>query len=243
MSPLIRIERLTPPVAVRLAPRLVHPEALERRIDEIWAREKARRGDRLFDGAVHALVEATASEIVLRPLRYRDVLARRLDPGLGRLGLDILPAGVTGVLRSPDGVVLGLRAGHVAADAGLWEAAPAGVLSGADPIAQVLEELREELGIEAGDVAPPVLCGVVHSPDVADLVLRLETSLSGDEIRAAWRRLGTDEYDDVAVVPLAGLAPFLAERRDRVLPALRPALVLAGVLEDQGPAGHGDAPC
>ncbi len=227
--------RLDRTVRIRIAPGMVHDAGLERRIGEIWAVEKARAGERLFDGAAFGLVSADAAELVLRPLRYRDIVARRRDPSLASQGLNLPHVGVSGVLTNGAGLVLGRRASHVAVHGGAWETAPSGVLAVPDPGAQVLEELREELGLGAECVAPPELCGLLATAESAELVLRLQTSLSTENILTAWRRHGTDEYDALEIVPADQLAAFCRDGARLLLPDLRATLDLAGL--PHGPRG------
>ena len=221
--------RLNQPPEIRIAPAAPHEEGLERRIGEIWALEKARAGERLFDGAAFGLVSADATEIVLRPLRYRDIVARRRDPSLASQGLNLPHLGVSGVLTNGAGLVLGRRANHVAVHAGAWETAPSGTLAVPDPGFQVLEELREELGLGAGCVAPPELCGLLATAESAELVLRLQTNMSTEDVLDAWRRQGTDEYDAIEIVPVNQLAAFCRDGARLLLPDLKAILDVAGL--------------
>jgi len=221
--------RFHEPVRIRIAPGVVHEAGLERRIGEIWAVEKALAGERLFDGAAFGLVSADAAELVLRPLRYRDIVARRRDPSLISQGLNLPHVGVSGVLTNAVGLVLGRRASHVAVHGGAWETAPSGVLAVPDPGFQVLEELREELGLGAACVAPPQLCGLLATAGSAELVLRLQTNLSTEDVLAAWRGHGTDEYDAIEIVPADQLAAFCRDGARLLLPELRATLDLAGL--------------
>ena len=227
-GPLPPLLRLHPAVSIRIVAGLVHDAALEQRIAEIWQSEKALRGDRLFDGRAFGLVSAHAAELVLVPLRYRDVVAWRADPNLKVGGLIPPPLGVSGVLMLDSGVVFGRRASHVAAHAGAWEAAPAGVLAMPDPCAQVLEELAEELGLDADAVAAPALCGVICGSGSAELVLRLRSRLSTQDVLAAWRRGGTDEYEALEIVASDQLSDFVQDGRRPVVPGLATILDLAG---------------
>ena len=217
---------LDPSPAVRLVPRLMLAAEVEARIEQIWQAEQARLGDRLFDGPVHGLVSAGAGEIVLCPLRYRDVVARRRDPGLTAQGLGPPPVGVTGVLSSPDGIVFGRRSGRVAADPGLWEAAPSGVLSRPDPVAQLQEEMAEELGLGPGDHERPVARALMLGEASAEIVFSVVTALPAAAIQERWRAGGSDEYSEIRVVRKADIAAFLAE--GGMLQGLGRILALAG---------------
>ena len=78
---------------------------------------------------------------------------------------------------------------------------------------QLLSELREELGLPPEAVGEPrPLCIVEHpGSHVSDLGLSLATGLSAEAVLAAHRAGGNAEYDQMLVVPEAGLSAFLAE--------------------------------
>ena len=217
---------LEPAPSIRLAPRSALSAEIEARVGVLWEAERARLGDRLFDGPVYGLVAAEAGEITLCPLRYRDVVARRQDPALVARGLGPPPVGVTGILSSPDGLVFGRRSGRVAADAGAWEAAPSGVLSQPDPVAQIREEMAEELGLGPEDAGTPVPRGLIVGETAAEIVLAVGTALTAAAILARWRARGSDEYSEVRVIPGENVPAFLAG--GGTLPGLARILALAG---------------
>ncbi|MBL6945318.1 MAG: NUDIX hydrolase [Rhodospirillales bacterium] len=215
---------------IRIVDPFATPKGIAARVDEIWAGEKQRHGDGLTNGPVYSLYHYRPDCLTLQPAEYRHVLARRHAPELAEAGLAIRPIGVTGVLSCADGVVLGRRGARVASDAGLWEPAPAGCLDRADPVAQVLEELHEELGLDTSRVASPEVCGLVEDvgSGVVDIVFRLRSAATEHDIRAAHEALATDEYAELAIIKPDDLAAFLEAERARLLPALRPMLGLAG---------------
>ena len=95
---------------------------------------------------------------------------------------------------------------------------------------QLLSELREELGLppEAVGESRP-LCIVEHpGSHVSDLGLALVTRLSAEAVLAARRAGGNAEYEQMLVVPEAGLAAFLAEVGEALVPPAREFLRRAG---------------
>ena len=208
------------------------PDAVKARVDAIWADEKRRRGDRLTNGRIHSLLGVRGESLLIQPAEYRYALARRRAPELRAAGLTIRPLGVTGVLLCADGLVLGRRGDRVASDAGLWELAPAGGLSDPDPPGQIFEELSEELGLEPHRISHHHACGLVEDTGsgVVDIVFRLHTAAAAGGIRAAHAARATDEYAELAIVPLPDIGGFLEKNRGRLLPALLPMLGLAGLL-------------
>jgi HAD superfamily hydrolase (TIGR01509 family) len=204
------------------------PPAAAERVDEIWA-ARTLADPALFDGPILGLIRHDRRRLEVAEMRYRHVLARRAEPGLGGLGLDVRPLAVTAVLLCPQGVVLGRRDSSVAADAGVWEALPAGGLSQPDPRAQVAEELSEELGLGPEAVGRLRARGLVadRASGVVDMVFLLETPLAFAAIEAAWRSGGRREHRELAVVPLDGLGTFLERQGGNTLPALKGMLSIA----------------
>ena len=208
-----------------------HP-AVSARVDEIWAEEQKKTGNRLTNGTIYSLFDHCAAHLRIQPAEYRHVLARRRAPELADAGLGIRPLAVTGILLCADGLVLGRRSNQVASDTGLWEPAPAGGLSRPDAVAQLLEELREEVGLEPSQVILRDACGLVEDVEsgVIDIVFRLDSTASAREVRGTHAARATNEYAELAIVPRSEIAGFLEINEARLLPALRPMLGLVGLL-------------
>jgi hypothetical protein len=204
--------------------------AVESRVAAVWA-EATRRDPALFNGRVYSLVEHTPQRLAVRASDYCHLMAWRRAPELTGQGLSLRPIGVTGLLVARDGVVFGRRAGHLAADAGAWETAPAGGLDRLDPAGLLLEEMREELGLDSTAASVPrALALIEDETGVFDIVLRLETALGRDALLAAHRDAASDEYAAIDVVAPDDLAAFLAAPGRQVLPIVAPILRRAGLL-------------
>jgi hypothetical protein len=216
---------------LELGPPWEAPASIASRVDEIWDSEKQRRGDKLTNGRIYALAEFRPDYLLICPSEYKYVIARRRAPALDNQGLSVRPLAVTGILLCADGLVLGRRGSGVANDSGLWEPAPAGGLSKPDPTVQVLEELEEELGIPRSEIISAKACGLVEDVEsgVFDIVFRLETAASEEEVRAAHKRRGSDEYSELAIVKLSAVPAFLDSNRECLIHALRPMLRLASI--------------
>lgn len=222
LDPGFRIEIVPAPSAL--------PPAIESRVAALWRAAQAAQ-PALYNGRIYSLVEPTPQRLTVHALDYRLLLAQRREPELEAV-LAVRPIGVTGLLTGRDGLVLGHRAKHVAADAELWEAAPAGSLARPEASEQILEELAEELGVDRSKVRAPRPLGLVEdtTSSVVDIVFRLDSDLGADEVIAAWRAGGTNEYAEIRVVPPVELPRFLAERRSQLLRVLEPMLRLGGFL-------------
>ncbi len=238
-SPVLPLDRVTlHPVSATLAvdveavaaPDAADPD-LRARIDAVWDAEKATRGERLFDGPVFHLAGVTPERLTLWPRSYRHDLASRRDPTLAAaLGLRFV--GVTGIVTCEGAVVLGRRADYLAADPGLWEPAPSGGLHRPDPTGVLLEELREELGLEAKmvDAPTPFALALDGHTGIVDICFRVPARLSIEALLARQRDHGTDEYAEVRAVPLPDLPAFVATHAGRMIEPLPEILRAAGLL-------------
>jgi phage terminase small subunit len=195
------------------------PAWLDQAIDAIWASEQARLDGALFNGRVFSADVISPRLICGHWTEFRRIVAqmRRTDlhPALG-----VRPLAVGGIITSPDGVIFGRRPTRAVYQAGEWQLPPAGSVDRnaardqgrVDVAAMVLEELAEELGLEAASVSTPVPVAIVEHPDshVLDLGMAMHTPLSADAIAAAHSQRGNGEYDPLRIVSLAELAAFAA---------------------------------
>ena len=216
---------------------------LQAEIDRLWSRERARRPEGLFDGRIFSVSTIEPARIFGHFVDYRQYIAQVLRPELFDR-LRVRPLGVSALTSSPEGVVLGLRNLATTQNAGLWELAPSGGLDPAccddqarvDFKAQILSELREELGLEPDQVDDPVpfcLLEDRHSR-VLDIGVALHTSLPGAEILAAHRVKASNEYLQVSVVPPAELSAFLARSGAGLAPESNLLLQFKGLIAANG---------
>jgi 8-oxo-dGTP pyrophosphatase MutT (NUDIX family) len=228
----VRVERAMPDL----------PPALDQEVERLWrlASERVSAGGagRMFNGRVFSADVISPRLISGHLSEYRRVVAQIERPSL-HPELKVRSFAVCGVLRCPDGVVIGRRHRAAVYQAGLWQLPPAGsVDAGAvsgdgtvDVRRQLLRELREELGLPPQAVGEPrPLCIVEHpGSHVADFGLELITRLSGEVVVAAHRGSGNGEYEKLRVVPEAEMPAFLAECEEAIVPPTREFLVRAGV--------------
>lgn len=217
--------------------------ALDAIIDRIWAAAAARveagGAGRLFNGQVFSIDRIEPDLIAGHLTEYRRLVAQAEDHTLfPDLGIRSLAA--CGVLRCADGIAIGRRPPAAIYQPGMWQLCPAGsVDAGArrddgtmDYKAQLLTEIREELGLEAAAFGPIVpLCVVEHpGSHVSDLGMSVATDLSGEAVMAAHRTRGNGEYDPLRIVPVPALPAFIQWAGPALVPPAPIFLRAAGVL-------------
>jgi hypothetical protein len=201
------------------SPPLSPPTDVLERIDAVWERERTARPS-LFDGRLFARTawhhdnEGRVVRIEGGFVPYRWFIGRSKDEEVARR-LELWFMGVNGVLRCPDGLVVGRRS-RSTTNAGLLELVPAGSLDDAtetdgmlDVRRQLLAELREEMGLARHDLTgEPEPFTVVEDAgaQVADVGLLLHTELPAEAIAEAHRTHAGHEYDDVRVMSVAEVA-------------------------------------
>ena len=175
--------------------------ALDTAVETCW--QAARIGRPLFNGHVFNADCVAPDLIEGHWTEYRRLVAAWADAAI----FDVLQPralAVCGLLRCPEGIVLGRRSLDVAYLAGFWQASPAGSLDPrsaegdeVNPLRALTYELREELGLETDDLSEPPrpLCLVEHSKrGVLDLAYALRTTLPFTVIAERHRMQGDGEY-------------------------------------------------
>jgi len=223
------------------------PAVLDSEVEALWraacARVAAGGAGALFNGRVFSADTIAPDAITGHLTEFRRIVAQMERPALFP-ALRVRPLAVCGVLRCPDGVVFGRRHSGAIYQPNMWQLPPAGSVDshavGADGVValgrQLLDELREELGLAPDDVDAPVpLCVVEHSGShVSDLGMALYRRLDGAAIRAAHAGRGNAEYPALRVVPVDDVSGFLAEAGDAVVPPALVFLARAGLLPWHG---------
>jgi len=237
------VHEVAPEVVVRIGRAMPNlPAAVDRDVERLWQaasqRVAAGGAGRLFNGRVFSVDAITPRLITGHLTEFRRAVAQMERPELfAELGVRSLA--VCGVLRCADGVVVGRRHHAAIYQAGMWQLPPAGsVDAGAvaedgsvDLRRQLLGELWEELGLLPDAVGEPrPLCIVEHpGSHVSDLGMALVTRLSAAAVLAAHRAGGNAEYEEMLVMPEAGLSAFLAEVGETLVPPAREFLICAGL--------------
>ena len=208
------------------------PPALDAAVDRHWATACGLR--RLFNGRVFSADRMTPDVVEGHWTEYRRVVAQMADPTLCE-ALGVRSLAVCGVVCGPDGVAVGRREARSAYQGGLWQFPPAGSVDpdaaepgGASWRAAVLNELREELGIEPEHVRGlRPLCIVQHPTGVLDLGIRIDTELDRDALLRCHAGAPDQEYDRMLVVPPHEIPARVAAEGGTLVPSTYPFLEYA----------------
>lgn len=207
--------------------------ALNAVIDQIWAAEQARRGGRLHNGAMLSLVRRDGDCLYARRTDYRHFIAQRREPRLFA-ELQLRTLAVSGLARSPLGLLVGQRCGQVTQDAGRWELVPSGGLSppaGGSELEstglvfeQLSVELEEETGIPRASIEAAQAFALAEDTEAHVIDIGVELSLSNFlAIRDA-----SAEYDRLLTVSVDAIADFC--RDHDVIPVSRALLKTRGLV-------------
>jgi 8-oxo-dGTP pyrophosphatase MutT (NUDIX family) len=212
---------------------------VEAEIERLWREAQSRLGDALFNGRVFSAEHITPRRVSGHFTEFRRIVAQVARPELfATLGLR--PLAVNGVVRLRDGILLGRRSLRTAHQAGKWQLPPAGSVDpGAadargniDLAAQLLKELREEVGITAKRewLGPPI--AIIEHPGthVLDIGIPLTVPMDGAEALALHARFGDGEYAPLRVVAEADFPAVLAELGNAVVPTASILLRRIGVI-------------
>jgi len=195
-------------------------------IEAAWQEAQAEAGGQLFNGKLFSVAEISDGHISGRFIDYMWFVAARRRPRIAP-SLNIKPLAVTGVLRCRDGIVFGRRSQAVVQDKGLWELAPSGGISAScvrndgaiDFTAQILEELREETGIQVADVArtrPLCVIEDVVTP-MFEIIVEALTDLTAAEVGARAAQ-ASGEYDQWEIVAEGQVADFATRQGPGLAP-------------------------
>ncbi len=209
--------------------------SLRQEVDNIWANAQAGRAKPLFNGQVFSVLEIGDDEIRGRFVEYKYFIAQRRRAELFP-ALQIRPLAITGILRAPGRIVFGRRAAGVTQEPGLWELLPSGGLDPGcrqgdgrlDVERQLLQELKEEIGLEAAAISKIRPFCIVEDLEqhVFDIAAELTTDSSDEQVRSAFEQSGSDEYDHIKIVPERELQRFLGEQASAMAPFSRYLLQL-----------------
>lgn len=192
---------------------------LETEIERLWQAAQSRQDNALLKGLILSATDIELERIVCHIVEYRRFIAQMASPDLFD-ALRVQPLAVSGILICADGIVFGRRAASTTQDAGLWELVPSGGIDAGevneegqvDFLAQILNELREETGIDQDKVAKVMPFCLIEDriSHVLDIGIILEVpTLSFEAVYQIHREAGSGEYDELKIVPRRDLTEFI----------------------------------
>lgn len=206
---------------------LTIPDDIDDLATNIWSEEIQRRGAELFDGGIVSVASIDGNRIIGRRAEYRWLLAQSRDASIFKWS-QVRPLAVTGLLFCQDGIVIGRRSKSVYQFPGLGELAPSGSVDFSTLDAhhnislhqQLMQELREEIGIDASSVTELKPLAIVSDVDshVFDVCFAVHTSLRWPQIQEASARNASEEYESIEILPLDNIASFLAANQHSITP-------------------------
>jgi hypothetical protein len=229
------------PCALKLSPDAVvivleqqceTPASLEAEVDRLWGIEQLRRSEPLSNGGILSAVSVSPDRILGKIARYKHYIAQRARPELYDV-LQIRPVAVSGVLECMDGLVFGRRAQDVTQQPGFWELVPSGGIDVSDVTstqeidyrAQVLKELREEIGVGEGGVSKltPFCLVEDRASHVIDIGIAMLCPLPLAALQRTHRE-ASGEYQEICAIPVDGIDSFIGSAAPGLVPA---SIVLA----------------
>jgi len=191
--------------------------AVEKKVEEIWQCERARRSS-LFNGKIFAVTNVQEAQIVGRFVEYKQFLAQLRCPELFE-ELKIEALAVTGTLLAEGGVIWGKREASSTQYPETWELLPSGGLddkgqnaAGAlDLRRQLLDELKQELGLgeESVDLIRPICFVHDAASHLYNFAMELQTPLAFAQIIQRHSVLPNREHSELRLVLPHGLSAFL----------------------------------
>ena len=195
---------------------------VEAEVDRIWTTRAAGTPQDIFNGTILSVTNHDRERITVEWTDFKHLTAFRADPDLFQGQWPLRPLGVTGFFFCADGLVLGRRSDALATYPGAWEPAPSGHLDRLDARAQVLDELREELGVDASRVTEAEIFGLAFDQATAvfDILFMIRSDISADVIHTEFECGGSAEYDEITVIDPQTIGDFVVVHPGRSVPTL-----------------------
>ena len=225
---MLSTEALSHELSIRIIadPDMAAPTSVENEVEQIWAAANAARPTGLFNGPMLSFVALREGALEAKLTDYRHFLAQKKAPHLYD-ALRIRPLAVSGLVRHGSCIVFGKRAGYTTQDAGRWELVPSGGLTpraldasgNISAETQILQELREELGVAASLVEStrPFLLVEDLEAHVIDIGFEIRLAASQAQIEQA-NSQRSDEYAALEWVETTDIARFCERSAHDVIP-------------------------
>ena len=189
-------------------------------IQTIWEQEQKRRDGKLHEGAILSVISYDSSSLVGQFVPYKYYLAQSCDPSL-KPDLKIVPVSLCGMTLIGDDIIIAKRAPWVSQYPNFYELAPSGGVRppGRDLDAvnlkiQLLDELKEEIGMDDSHVKSVKFFSLVHDEKEDTIELCAEIRLKPSKLILT----STSEYSQVITVPCQELESFVKDHHQDFVP-------------------------
>ncbi|MDI2111885.1 NUDIX hydrolase [Commensalibacter nepenthis] len=177
--------------------------SLKKEVNDIWE-EKKKYYPNLFNGRIFNVQALSKNLITGFWTEYKFVLAQTEKPELYS-ELAIRSLAVIGLIRCPQGFLIGKRAANSVYLPGYWQSPPAGTVESRDGnndvilTQQLYAEANEELGLNTHHLINPKIISATEHTDthIIDIGILLKTNLSFIQILELWKKNNNSEYDEL----------------------------------------------
>lgn len=209
------------------------PESKKQLIQTLWDQEQERKEGRLHEGPILSAIVFNHKSLTGHFVPYKYLLAQLCDPSL-KADLKISPVSLNGITYLQDQVIIAKRASWVAQYPGHYELAPSGGIrppgkdfTEVDLKVQLLDELREEIGIENASIKSVKYFSLIHDlkEDAVELCAEIHLKSNGLILSS------TSEYTQVLTIDLSEIKAFTKEYANEFVPLSLVMLKLKGLID------------
>ena len=203
------------------------PDDKKEFVERIWREEKEKRGEFIYDAPLLFLTRHKRSSIQSRFIQYKDYIALKRRPDIFK-NQEIFTLGVSGLLLSEDHLFWAKRAHHVTGYADYYEIVPSGGIDATfagesgrvDFVAQLIQELKEEIGVQEKHIIEknPFALIFDEGDRTYDICVECRLSLKPQRVIEIMRKSRQNEYVKAVAVKIGELEDFLADKNNKVVP-------------------------
>lgn len=194
--------------------------AKKRLIQSIWDKEQERKEGKLHEGAILSVISFDQKSLTGQFVPYKYFLAQKCDPSL-KPDLKIVPVSLSGITYLQDQLIVAKRAAWVAQFPGCYELAPSGGirppsgdLTEVDMKLQLLDELKEETGIDSSSIKSVKYFALIrdNKEDAIELCAEIQLRSTGLILSSS------SEYTQVMTIATSEIADFAKEYAAEFVP-------------------------
>jgi len=197
-------------------------EELIQEIDEIWKKEKEKKGKHLFNGKILSMVSFDGKTLTGEFVEYKLLVAQLRNPDLIE-AINVLPVGVSGVTMSHAHYLLGKRSKFVTMNPEYYELAPSGSVSEevvkGDSVnikKQIFLELQEEMGIATENIKKITPFALVKDLEKRYVEVCFRIEVNHDVTTGV--DYAKDEYEEAMWLTRSEMIAHIREHKEEYVP-------------------------